>query len=61
MPGTAGRTGASSARYSNKLFMWYFGTRGRYPQVAHHTILIGPRYRSLLEDIFRRKVLPLQS
>ena len=46
------------ARYSMSLFVWYFGTRRRYPEVAHHTILLGPRYRELLRDIFERKVLP---
>lgn len=45
------------ARYSNGLFVWYFGTRRQYPEVQHHTILLGPRYRGLLEDIFKRKVL----
>ena len=45
------------ARYSMGLFVWYFGTRRQYPDVAHHTILLGPRYRELLRDIFRRKVL----
>jgi phytoene desaturase len=45
------------ARYSNGLFVWYFGTRRRYEDVAHHTIMLGPRYRGLLDDIFRRKVL----
>ncbi len=44
-------------RYSMSLFVWYFGTRRRYPEVAHHTILLGPRYRGLLEDIFDRHVL----
>ncbi len=44
-------------RYSMSLFVWYFGTRRQYPDVAHHTILLGPRYRELLADIFRRKVL----
>jgi phytoene desaturase len=39
------------------LFIWYFGTRCTYPQVPHHTILVGPRYRELLADIFRRQVL----
>ena len=39
------------------LFVWYFGTRRQYPDVAHHTILLGPRYRELLDDIFERKVL----
>src|SRR6201994_1228560 len=45
------------ARYSMSLFVWYFGTRRRYEDVAHHTILLGPRYRGMLEDIFERKVL----
>jgi phytoene desaturase len=45
------------ARYSMSLFVWYFGTRRRYEDVAHHTILLGPRYRGLLEDIFEHKVL----
>jgi phytoene desaturase len=44
-------------RYSMSLFVWYFGTRRQYPDVAHHTILLGPRYKGLLEDIFDRHVL----
>ena len=36
------------------LFVWYFGTDRRYDDVAHHTILLGPRYRGLLDDIFHR-------
>jgi phytoene desaturase len=45
------------SRYSMGLFVWYFGTRRKYPDVAHHTILLGPRYKGLLKDIFQRKVL----
>jgi phytoene desaturase len=45
------------ARYSMSLFLWYFGTDRRYDDVAHHTIVLGPRYRELLSDIFKRKVL----
>ena len=45
------------ARYSMGLFVWYFGTDRTYPDVAHHTILLGPRYRGLLRDIFDRKHL----
>jgi phytoene desaturase len=45
------------ARYSMSLFVWYFGTRRRYENVAHHTLLLGPRYRGLLEDIFESKIL----
>lgn len=51
----AGRIGR--ARYSMGLFVWYFGTRRRYDAVGHHTILLGPRYRELLRDIFDRKRL----
>ncbi|WP_375464916.1 phytoene desaturase [uncultured Methylobacterium sp.] len=45
------------AHSSMGLFVWYFGTKRKYPEVAHHTILMGPRYRALLDDIFRRKHL----
>jgi len=45
------------ARYSMGLFVWYFGTRRTYPDVPHHTILLGPRYAELLRDIFDHKVL----
>ncbi|HVI02432.1 MAG TPA: phytoene desaturase [Enhygromyxa sp.] len=45
------------ARYSMSLFVWYFGTKRKYEDVAHHSILLGPRYQGLLDDIFERKVL----
>lgn len=45
------------ARYSMGLFVWYFGTKRRYDDLRHHTILMGPRYRELLRDIFDRHVL----
>ncbi len=45
------------AKYSNGLFVWYFGTKRRYPDVKHHTILMGPRYRGLIQDIFKRQRL----
>ena len=44
-------------RYSMSLFVIYFGTDRRYDHVAHHEILMGPRYRGLLDEIFRRKTL----
>jgi phytoene desaturase len=44
-------------KYSMGLFVWYFGTDRTYPDVAHHSILLGPRYRALLDDIFNKKVL----
>jgi phytoene desaturase len=45
------------SHYSMSLFIWYFGTRRRYEEVPHHTILLGPRYRDLIRDIFDHKVL----
>jgi phytoene desaturase len=45
------------SRYSMGLFVWYFGTRRRFDHVGHHTILLGPRYEGLLDDIFERKRL----
>lgn len=45
------------ARYSMSLFVWYFGTDRTYDDVAHHTILLGPRYEGLLDDIFRKQRL----
>jgi phytoene desaturase len=44
-------------RYSMSLVVAYFGTKKTYPDLAHHTILLGPRYRELLDDIFDKKVL----
>jgi phytoene desaturase len=46
-----------SFRQSMSLFVLYFGTSRRYEQVAHHEILLGPRYRELLDDVFHRKQL----
>lgn len=45
------------AKLSMGLFVLYFGTTRQYPDVAHHTIWMGKRYRELLEDIFKRKIL----
>jgi phytoene desaturase len=45
------------SRYSMSLFVWYFGTSRKYDDVAHHSILLGPRYKGLLDDIFKHKHL----
>jgi phytoene desaturase len=47
----------NSMRYSMSLVIWHFGTKRRYENVDHHTILLGPRYGGLLRDIFNKKVL----
>lgn len=49
-------------RYSMSLVVIYFGTNRRYrgtdgPELAHHNIILGPRYRGLLDDIFTNKTL----
>jgi phytoene desaturase len=46
-------------KYSMSLFVIYFGTKRRYRDVglAHHNIILGERYKGLLEDIFDRKTL----
>ncbi|MBV9709622.1 MAG: phytoene desaturase [Ktedonobacteraceae bacterium] len=46
-----------SMQYAMSLFVIYFGTDRKYKDIAHHEILMGPRYRGLLDDIFKRKRL----
>jgi phytoene desaturase len=46
------------SRWSMSLFVMYFGTDRPYGDLAHHTILFGPRYRELLSDIFEGTSLP---
>ena len=43
-----------NGQYSMSLFVWYFGTKKKYPQVPHHMMLLGKRYKELLNDIFKR-------
>jgi phytoene desaturase len=43
--------------HSMSLFLIHFGVRGKYEDLAHHTILFGPRYKELLTDIFDHGVL----
>lgn len=39
-------------RFSPSLFVVHFSTRGTWPDVPHHSILFGPRYAGLLNDIY---------
>ena len=43
--------------YSMGLFVWYFGTSKSYPEVEHHTILMGETFKELLREIYDQKVL----
>ena len=44
-------------RFSMSLFVVYFGLRRHRPEIHHHTVLFGPRYRGLIDDIFNRETL----
>lgn len=44
--------------YSMSLFLIYFGTNRKYPHLAHHNVMFGPRYKELLDDIFKHGELP---
>jgi phytoene desaturase len=43
--------------YSMSLMVIYFGTNKKYEDIAHHEILMGPRYRGLLDEVFGTKTL----
>ena len=45
-------------RFSPSLFVVHFGINGTWPGIAHHMILFGPRYKGLLDDIYKYGVLP---
>ncbi|HEY8943652.1 MAG TPA: phytoene desaturase family protein, partial [Polyangiaceae bacterium] len=60
----AGEPGAESMRrrleradWSMSLFVLYFGTNRTY-DLAHHTVVFGPRFRELLQEIFHGDHLP---
>ena len=42
-------------KYSMGLFVLYFGTTRQYPDVAHHTIVLGEAYKDLLKKLFDDK------
>ena len=57
---TRGRRAAAKLRrkrYSPSLFVVHFGARGEWPEIPHHMILFGPRYKGLLDDIYDKGVL----
>lgn len=43
--------------YTMSCFVLYAGVKKTYPDLAHHTLVLSERYRELVEDIFKRKVL----
>jgi phytoene desaturase len=54
-------TKLKTRRWSMGLYVWYFGTKGtrdKWKDVGHHTILNGPRYKGLVRDIFMNGEVP---
>jgi phytoene desaturase len=51
------RRSLQGKKQSMSLFVMYMGTKKRWEDVAHHTIVLGPRYQGLLDDIFENQVL----
>ena len=49
--------GEKNLTYSMGLFVLFFGTKKQYNEIAHHTIWLTERYKSLLNDIFKNKIL----
>ena len=47
----------AKGNYSSGLFVWYFGTDRQYHDVPHHMMVLGPRYKGLLQDIFKNHTL----
>ena len=43
--------------YSMGLFVYYFGSKKQYKDVAHHTIYFGNSYEEHLDKIFEKKIL----
>jgi phytoene desaturase len=44
-------------RFSNSLFVLYFGLNHHHSQLQHHTVCFGPRYKELITEIFGGKTL----
>lgn len=45
-------------KFSMSLVVVYFGTNKDFPNLAHHNVIFGPRYRGLIEDIFEHGKIP---
>ncbi len=55
--GAVAKTRARHGKLSMGLYVLYFGARRTWPDVAHHTVWFGERYKEHLSDIFHRKHL----
>jgi phytoene desaturase len=50
--------GLARKRFSMSLFVIYFGLKKNHPQLKHHMVLLGKRYRELIAEIFNGPALP---
>ena len=51
--GTEMASKMSRRSFSPSLFVTYFGLKGERPDVKHHTILFGHRYKGLMSEIYK--------
>lgn len=56
--GKAKAKSLKAKRFSMSLFVCHFGLKTPQPQLAHHSICFGPRYRDLIGEIFKGPRLP---
>ena len=50
--------GLARKRFSMSLFVIYFGLKRQHPELKHHMVLFGRRYRELIAEIFKGPLLP---
>ncbi|KKB78194.1 phytoene dehydrogenase [Devosia soli] len=50
--GEANAKSLEAKRFSMSLFVVYFGLKTQHPELKHHMVLFGPRYRELISEIF---------
>jgi phytoene desaturase len=55
--GRAESTRLKGKRFSNSLFVIHFGLKRPQPQLQHHTVCFGNRYRELIQEIFHGQTL----
>ncbi len=46
------------AKYSMSSYILYLGVKKKYPELLHHTLILSPRYKELIGDIFDNQILP---
>jgi phytoene desaturase len=51
--GVAAAKAVKKKRFSMSLFVIYFGLKRKHPDLQHHTVIFGPRYKELIGEIFK--------